>query len=268
MSEHEGYLLDNRHEEAGRRFDALAELFNPVTFRHFEAVGVKAGWRVWEVGAGGPEVAQWLVDRVGPLGHVVATDIDARYLGVSTETLTVLTHDVAADPVPDESFDLIHARLLLVHVVERDRVIRTMIDALRPGGWLLLEEADPSLQELVCLDECGEAQILANRLKRGFRTLMRSRGVDLAFGRTLPRRLREGGLASVSADAYFPVGGPLCNELERATTEQIRHLLVDAGIASDEEIDRHLANVASGALDLTTSPMISAWGRTPNARTP
>jgi hypothetical protein len=67
----------------------------------------------------------------------------------------------------------------------------------------------------------------------------------------------------VHADAYFPVTSPACNTLERATVQQVRHRLVAEGIASAAEIDEHLSNVASGRLDLATSPMISAWGRKP-----
>lgn len=51
-----GYLLDNRRAEAGTRFAAFAELFDPVTFRHVDALGVGAGMRCWEVGAGGASV--------------------------------------------------------------------------------------------------------------------------------------------------------------------------------------------------------------------
>jgi hypothetical protein len=50
--------------------------------------------------------------------------------------------------------------------------------------------------------------------------------------------------------------------LERATVEQIRHRLVAAGIATDADIDQHLANLDAGLLpDLATSPLVSAWGR-------
>jgi len=33
-----------------------------------------------------------------------------------------------------------------------------MVAALRPGGWLLVEDADTELQPLVCLEESGPAQ--------------------------------------------------------------------------------------------------------------
>lgn len=260
MSDRGRYLLDNQQAEAGQRFNALAALFNPSTFRHMERLGVSPGWRVWEVGAGGPSVPSWLATRVRPDGYVLASDIDTSWLD-DEPPYTVIRHDIGTEPAPEVGFDLVHARLVLVHVLERDQAISTMIRALRPGGWLLLEEADPALQELVCPDEWGPEQVLANKLKRAFRTLMAERGVDLRFGRTLPRRLRDAGLGAVESDAYFPMGGPVCDQLEGATVDQIRDHLVTAGLATDGEIDEHLANVTSGALDLATSPMISAWGQ-------
>jgi SAM-dependent methyltransferase len=39
-------------------------------------------------------------------------------------------------------FDLVHARLVLVHVPDRAAALATMVAALRPGGWLLVEDAD------------------------------------------------------------------------------------------------------------------------------
>jgi SAM-dependent methyltransferase len=260
MTEEEGYLLDNQRVEAGQRFDVFAELFDPSTFRHLMAVGLGPGWRVWEVGAGGRSVPAWLARQVGADGRVLATDIDTSWVS-GTAGVEVLRHDVGLDPVPDGPFDLVHARLLLVHVPHRDRALAQMVAALRPGGWLVVEEADPALQPLVCVEDQGPAEKLANRLKSGFRRLLAARGVDLAYGRTLPRRLRELGLVDVSADAYFPIAGAACTELERATVEQIRDRLIAGGIATAAEIDEHLVAVTGGALDLATSPMISAWGR-------
>ena len=68
-------------------------------------------------------------------------------------------------------------------------------------------------------------------------------------------------MRNVQADAYFPVTSPACAALESATIRQIRERLVTAGLATDQDIERHLANVAVGGMDLATAPMISAWGR-------
>ena len=265
MTGEQGYLLDNQQAEAGQRFDALAALFDPSTRRHLAATGLAPGWRVWEVGAGGPGVPEWLAQQVGPTGEVLATDLDPTWLRSSAAPaqLCVRRHDVGSDPPPPGPFHLVHARLVLVHVPQRDRALAAMVSVLRPGGWLMVEEADPALQSRLCLEDAGPAQQLANRLKIAFRQLMADRGVDLAYGRTLPRRFREAGLSEVSADGYFPITGPACLELERATIAQIRGRLVAAGLATVAEIEQHLANLSTGLLDAATSPMITAWGRKP-----
>lgn len=261
MARSDGYLLDNRQNEAGERFDAFTALFDPTTFRHIEGLGIGPGWRCWEVGAGGPSVASWLAGKVGPAGRVVATDIDtSRLTAAGRPPVEIRVHDVGAEEPPGEGFDLVHARLVLVHVPDRERALRNMVKALRPGGRLLIEDADPALQPLTCPDEYGPEQRLANRLRQGFRKLLADRGADLSYGRRLPRLLREAGLRGVEADAYFPVASPACTALEAATVRQIRGRLVAAGLATDAEIDEHLANVETGTMDLATAPMISAWG--------
>ncbi len=261
-----GYLLTNDAPEAMDRFEAFAALFDPSTFRHLDGLGLAPGWRCWEVGAGGTSVVHHLAERVGPTGQVLATDLNVAWASsVTSPNVEVRVHDVALDPPPIGPFDLVHARLVLVHVPERDTALNNMVAALRPGGVLLVEDADPALQPLSCLEETGPEQVLANRLRRGFRTLLAERGVDLAYGRSLPRRLRQAGLVDVMADAAFPVAHPACNYLEVATINLIRDQLLDAGMATPEEIERHLASVRAGRLDLAQPPMISCWGRRPSA---
>jgi SAM-dependent methyltransferase len=260
---HGGYLLGNQRAEAGQRFDAMAQLFDPVTFRHLDAIGLGPGWRCWEVGAGGASVPAAIAERVGAAGYVLATDIDTSWLTVGPATFDVERHDVAADPPPQGPFDLVHARLVLVHVPRRQAALATLVGALRPGGWLLIEDADPALQPLGCPDDIGPAQHLANRIRQGFRELLAGRDADLSFGRTLPRLLRDAGLHDVEADVYFPLASPACNALEIATVGHLRSALVRAGVASEAEIDQHLAAVTAGGLDLATAPLVSAWGRRP-----
>jgi hypothetical protein len=136
-----------------------------------------------------------------------------------------------------------------------------MVSVLRPGGVLLLEDADPALQPLACPDEYGPEQALANKVRTGFRALLAGRGADLSYGRKLPRLLRGAGLSDVEAVVYAPMTAPASSQLELATVNQIRDRLIAAGYATAEEIDLHLSHVEAGRLDLTTAPMISAWGR-------
>lgn len=255
------YLLDNAEQQAGSRFGALSALFDPVTHRHVGALGIREGWRCWEVGAGGPSVPGWLHDQVGPDGFVLATDIDPTWLGdPDRPRIEVRRHDVARDDPPEGGFDLIHARLVLVHIPERQEALRRMAAALRPGGHLLIEDFDIDLQPLACPHATRPEHDLANRIREGFLDLLVQRGVDRRYGRTLPVALREVGLEDVGADAYFPVADPAAAALDAANVQQVRDGLVAQGHASGEEIERHLAALAGG-LDICVPPLVSAWGR-------
>ena len=64
-------------------------------------LGLAAGWRCWEVGAGGTSVVTHLAERVGPAGRVLATDINLAWAsGVVAPQVEVVEHDVAARPAP------------------------------------------------------------------------------------------------------------------------------------------------------------------------
>jgi SAM-dependent methyltransferase len=256
-----GYLLDNNARETVGRFGALAALFDEGTFRHFERLGVESGWSCWEVGAGGVSVATWLARRTQPNGRVLATDIDVNWMSAEGAVdFEILRHDVSSDAPPSGSFDLVHARLVLVHVREREEALRNMVSTLKPGGWLLVEDFDVLLQPRAILDT-GRTDLVANRIRAGFEALLSERGVDLEFGRKLPRLLRRLGLTEVGADAYMPVALPAASALEAANVQQVRDALVSQKLATPGEIEGHLEELRRGAFDVATPPLISAWGR-------
>jgi hypothetical protein len=155
--------------------------------------------------------------------------------------------------------------LVLTHVPTRADALATMVAALRPGGWLVVEDADPGLQPLAVLDDRLPGAAVANRLRAAFRQLLADGGADLAFGRTLPRLLRAAGLVDVAAEGFFPVTGPVGAALERATIDQVRDRLLAGGATTDEELDRYVGDLEAGHLEVTTAPLISAWGRRPAA---
>jgi SAM-dependent methyltransferase len=118
-------------------------IVDPVTVRHLETVGVAERWRCLEVGAGLGSIAQWLSKRVGPVGKVVATDIDTRFLqGIGAPNLEVRRHDILKDDLEEGQYDLAHCRKLLHHLPDPEKAMKRMADAVRPGGWLLVEEDD------------------------------------------------------------------------------------------------------------------------------
>ena len=259
-----GYVFDNAAErEAQARFAALPALYDPGTIRHLEALGVGPGWRCLEVGAGGGSIARWLAARAGPGGHVLATDVDPRFLErLAGPSLEVRRHDITTDPLPDAAFDLAHARLVLGHLPAREAALDRMVAALRPGGWLLLEDFDSLSQRPDPAINPAERRL---RLYEAMLQAMTARGVDLRLGRLLPGRLRARGLADVGAEGRVLLwqGAAAGAALLRANFAQLRGPIAAAAGLTAAEFDGELARLEDPDL-LNPAPVLWAvWGRRP-----
>lgn len=122
------------------RLSMLAKTLDPGTFRLLDRVGVEAGMHVLEVGAGTGSVSAWLAERVGAGGRVMSTDIDLRFHAEMPSNVIVRQHDAARDRLPSGHFHLVHARAVVQHIGERQEVMARLVDALRPGGAMVIED--------------------------------------------------------------------------------------------------------------------------------
>src|SRR5581483_1432574 len=258
------YVLDNAAPQTPARFSALGGLYDTTTIRHLEGIGVGHGWRCWEIGAGPGSIAQWLCDQVGPSGSVLATDIDTRFLDKSVRSnLTICRHDIVLDPLPANTFDLIHARLVLVHLPEREQVLDSMIVGLKPGGWLLTEEFD-SLSQLASPERYpGE---IALKSAAALRKVMMERGVDPGFGRALAGHLRARGLESISAEGrmLMLLGGSVGTDLIRANLEQLREAILGSGDVTPLQFEEDLARLEQADFMMPSPVMWSVAARRPD----
>lgn len=242
------------------RLAAAEELLDEGTQHVLRRLGVAPGWTCLEVGAGGGSIAAWLAQVVGPTGRVVATDLDTRALhGLSSDTLEIKQHDIVRDPLEDSAFDLVHARLVLEHLVKRDEVLAKLVRALRPGGWLVVEDVDYG--SAVPVSETGaalHAHTQAVRLEQFAR-----RGVDHTLGRQLPARLRAVGLTDVGNEGRVWVmeGGSPGARWFKHSLDHLRGRLVGPGLLSDEEVDRMLAHFDDPTWSALSPIIFAAWGR-------
>lgn len=86
-------------------------------------------------------MVRWLSERVGQAGHVVAADLDSRFLGdLRAPNVEVRRCDITQDEFEPASYDLVHSRAVVVHMNDPADVLRRMVAALRPGGWLIAED--------------------------------------------------------------------------------------------------------------------------------
>ena len=258
-----GYVLDNAAAQAEARFAALPRLYDPGTIRHLSELGVGPGWRCLEVGGGGGTIAAWLSERVGPSGSVLATDLDTRFLDrLRCANLEVRRHDVASEAAPDGPFDLVHLRLVLMHLPERDRVLERLTKVLRPGGFLLAEEFDTLSMPPDPAINPAESSL---KTDVALREVMTARGVDLRYGRLLFARLRASGLVDVDAEARVPLwrGGAAGGALLRANFEQLKGPILAAGRVDADQFARDLARLDEADFMRPSSVMWAAWGRRP-----
>jgi SAM-dependent methyltransferase len=271
MNGHErGYLYDYAWEDERTRLSVLAALFDAVTIRHLTAVGVRPGWRCWEIGAGTGTIARHLAGVTGPAGHVLATDLDVRFLedvgGLGT--VEVLRHDVNEGPVRADAFDLVHARAVLEHLPRRDDLVAQLVAALRPGGVLLLEDfvfGDATTEALAVVTRPREHAWTMTLAARAVAGAFRTVGADPEYGLRLPDVLTAAGLRGVGAELTHRLVHGASEEATffALTLRELGPRLVGAGLLTQED--------AELAADLAVSPgsswfsmgLVSAWGRRP-----
>ncbi|WP_326826339.1 class I SAM-dependent methyltransferase [Streptosporangium sp. NBC_01756] len=200
------YVFDNDGVHSTDQHRYLAQLLDPLTLERLGQTGVTDGWNCLEVGAGGGSVARWLAGRVAPTGRVLATDIKPGLIPAQPG-LTVVKHDIVNDPLPSGAFDLIHARLVLSHLPERQRVLERLRAALRPGGWLQIDEVDiGNWSPLVTSDR--RARELYETYIAAMARVLGSAGSDPTWGGSVAQVMSEAGLVDVDPVCRVEVWGP------------------------------------------------------------
>lgn len=254
-----GYVFDADEYE---RIHAAEALFDEGTKRLISSLDIAQGARYLEVGAGGGSIANWLCDLAGETGLVVATDIDTRSLEAieGRSNLEVRRHDVVRDPLEVGEFDLVHARLVLEHLPERDAVLEKLVRALRPGGWIVVEDVDyVSGVPISALGAVEHERTQSVRLD-----VFAASGIAHYLGRELPARLRAQGLVEVGNEGRVWVmeGGTPGARWFRISMAHLRGRLVGPGKLSDTEVDRMLELFNDPEWAAFSPIMVTAWGRT------
>jgi SAM-dependent methyltransferase len=258
------YVLDNTAAEAERRFASLESCYDPVTIRQLEEIGVSTGWRCLEVGGGGGSIARWLADRTGPAGEVVVTDINPRWLDADRPNIEMRRHDIVADELEPGAFELAHERLVLIHLPERRQALKRMIGALKPGGWLLIEDFDRTWLPLTPICHPTDAGLFM-KVMDAFDQILVAAGVELDFGRRLCSMLRQQGLSDIQVEAHTqicPGGSPGCR-LHRSNIEQLEDRVADVGQITHDEIERFYHLIDDPSFSVNSYMLVSARGRRP-----
>jgi ubiquinone/menaquinone biosynthesis C-methylase UbiE len=129
-----------------------ASRFEREVDRLAELLGIGPGSRVADIGAGNGRFAIALASRVGPGGHVFATEIEAskrekieraaRDAGLANLTVVEALED--ATGLPQACCDAIFLRGVYHHLTKPEPILGSLSHALRPGGRLAVIDFRPT----------------------------------------------------------------------------------------------------------------------------
>jgi SAM-dependent methyltransferase len=245
----EGYGFDPSWSDERRRLALIEQCYDPMTVSRLTELGVEAGWRCLDIGAGRGSIARWLSDRVGPDGRVVAMDLDTRFFE-NESGIEALQGDILTDEIEQDAFDLVHCRLLLHHLRGRQlEAVERMASALRPGGTLVASECYLGAMRASSTLEFAE-------LIRGLYAAMPNADYDWAVA--LPATFQAAGLTAVEAcgEVDFMRGGSPVAEFWRLTVEAVSERMPD-----DIDVDAGLKILGDPAAFEPSFLWYTAWGR-------
>jgi len=200
------YLLGYSEDEELRLRRQAGEL-RQESASLFDRVSLGAGSRAIDLGCGPQGVLDLLSERVGSAGRVVGLERNRKSVEMAKrfvadrglKNVEVVQGDATATRLPGASFDLVHARLVLVNVPYVEAVIREMVRLARPGGVVASHEAD------YVSHFCDPPLPAWDRLFEIFKAYSFANGIDLSVGRRTHRLFREAGLVDIEVNPVIHV---------------------------------------------------------------
>ena len=198
-------LLQNSRAEVAR-LERRAQLrlagFPTLLQRHgFPSLG-----RVLEIGCGQGLRTQ-IMAELAPNADITGVDRNGQLLHAARantrrncENLFYQQHDLYALPFPDASVDFVYARLVFMHLEAPLTALREMSRLLKPGGRILIEDAD---RDCMFFEPAPTTFV---EYWRAVQEGQRRRGGDPNVGRKLASYLKGEGFTDLNIEAQPIVG--------------------------------------------------------------
>jgi SAM-dependent methyltransferase len=253
------------------RLDVLDLAYRAGTADLLRRRGIPRGARCVEVGCGGGHATRQLAAAAGPPGSVTAFDIDQEILELARhdtraaglDNVEFHMADAGRLPVPDASYDVAYARLLLTHLPDPLNAVQEMVRVVRPSGLVIIEDLD--WDGVFCQPPAPAF----DRYRRVHAEVHRLRGGDPAIGPKLPGLLRSAGLVGVDLSLAHPAHlHGRAKTLHTLTLAAIADAIRAEELLDDAEISALHADLEALANDpetIVAQPRIyQVWGRRPD----
>jgi SAM-dependent methyltransferase len=245
------------------RLRTLADVFDPFTQNRLRGLpDMPPDPRILEVGPGAKSVAAFLKFYFRP-AELVLLDNDPELVDLgptpASHVRGVLADLRDPDVAAPGAFDLIHARLVLMHLPSPQQIVERLVSWLNPGGWLVVSDGvhTGSLCADATVATAMDALMLAAR---------RAMGSDFDWGRTFPEPLRRCGLQQVGLAVDVPTvtGGSKLLENLALSLNPLRSAVQATGALSESALADAMAHMSDPTLS-TLSPfgLVTMWGQRP-----
>ena len=206
-----------------------------------ERVGIAPGQIALDLGCGPSGILDLLAERVGPQGRVTGLEFNPASVTLAREhvarlglaNVAVMQGDARATGLPSASFDVVHARTLLINIPDPGEVVAEMARLTSPGGWVAALEPD------AVLTLCYPPHPAWDQLVEMFLSVHRGDKADPFIGRRLPELFRRAGLTDIGvaakADIYPP--GHSRRTIRLDLVHSMGQKILDRGIAAQHELD-------------------------------
>ena len=135
------WLLERRHGGDKESLRETLEFLAPIRDRVLENAGIEPGDTVLDVGCGDGLIAFGALERVGPDGSVIFSDVSEELLERCREIADgdprcsfVQAEAVDLSPLADSSVDAVTMRSVLIYVADRHAAFREFRRVLGPAG--------------------------------------------------------------------------------------------------------------------------------------
>jgi ubiquinone/menaquinone biosynthesis C-methylase UbiE len=264
------YLLGNTDAEH-ERLIRQARHIAPFTERFFREAGIGPGQRVLDLGSGVGDVAMLVGNLVGPTGEVIGIERDtrsitrarARVKEAGQDNVSFIQSDVAQIS-RDKTFDAVVGRFILQFLPYPVRVLRSLTEALRPGGIVAFQE--PSFAAF--LHVCPHLRLWSAGASLIYETGRRA-GVNPEMGLALHKVFQEAGLPAPKLHMDVPLGND--REFTRWVYDVICTLLPkirEFGLPLEQLGDlatlrqRLYEEIAAANSVVPILPLVGAWSKT------
>jgi ubiquinone/menaquinone biosynthesis C-methylase UbiE len=206
-----------------------------------DRVGLRPGDRALDLGCGPRGVLDLLAERVAPGGRVVGLDADPVHVAMASEFVAsrglgdvdIVRGDARHTGLESGSFDLVHARTLLITVPGPAAVVGEMVRLARPGGWVA--GLEPDTEAAICYP----AHPAFDRLCEIFTVAFSRNGADPYFGRRLAELYRQAGLEDITVEvraSVYPAGHSR-RTIRADLVRSMRPQIIAMGLADERELD-------------------------------